>query len=103
MRIRWSATARTDARTILEFLRENRPTVASRVARDLERAAGSIAEFPLIGIELQGTSYRYLVVGNYRMYYRAEAEAEAEEEEDDVVTVVRIWDGRRGPSDFTLG
>ena len=97
MRIRWSATARTDARTILEFLRENRPTVASRVARDLERAAGSIAEFPLIGIELQGTSYRYLVVGNYRMYYRAEAE------EDDVVTVVRIWDGRRGPSDFTLG
>ena len=71
--IRWSADATRDLEEIAEYIAKDSPRYAKIVAGRLFESVDVLREFPQIGRiipELQSTSRRELVVGNFRILYR---------------------------------
>ena len=73
--VRWAYHARTDLLEALEYLAEQSPQAAASFLDEIERAAGSLSEFPERGAvvrELENPNLRQLIVGRYRLIYRVE-------------------------------
>jgi toxin ParE1/3/4 len=74
--VRWAYRARADLLEALEYLAEESPQAATGFLDEVERAAGSLSEFPERGAvvrELENPNLRQLVVGRYRLIYRVES------------------------------
>lgn len=92
MRLRYTPQARTDLREIQAYLTGElaNPQAAARTAKQLLQSCQRLKLYPQLGPALtekigRETNLRYLVSGNYLIFYRAEAP---------YVSVLRILDGR---------
>ena len=76
MRVVWSLGAQEDAREIVALLLEQSEAAARRVAQEFAIAAERLSDFPLLGMEADAASRRFLLVarGRYRLIYRVEGE-----------------------------
>jgi toxin ParE1/3/4 len=71
----WSGRARMRLLQIHDFVAEENPAAAVRVAQRLLARAESLAAFPRRGrlvVETPGVEIREVVEGNYRIVYRVE-------------------------------
>lgn len=91
-----TAEAKRDLQQIKKYISENlnNENSASKIVGNIIRSIRSLKEFPEIGAPLSArvtlkNDYRYLVCGNYNVFYLFE---------NQTVTVVRILNARR---DFT--
>ena len=88
-----SQEAINDLRQIREYISvdlDNEKS-AARIVGDIVKRIGQLKELPEIGAQLSSrvdvkTDYRYLVCGNYNVFYRIEL---------DTVKIVRILNARR--------
>ena len=72
-RLLWTELARDDLREILRFIRQDNPVAARNVIREIREKVERLAQFPLSGRavpELSDTSFREVIVENYRVIYR---------------------------------
>ncbi len=92
MRLRYTPQARTDLREIRAYIAETlaNPQAADRMAKRLLQSCQRLKPYPQLGPRLaekigRETGLRYLVSGNYLIFYRAEPGC---------ISVLRILDGR---------
>lgn len=92
-RIEVSNEARNDLRQIREYISVDLDSEksASKIVGSIIKRIGSLKDMPEIGASLSArvsikTDYRYLVCGNYNVFYRIEV---------DTVKIVRILNARR--------
>ena len=94
---RWTETALADLPAIHDYFAEERPAALPLLMRAFPAAMEQIELFPESGpftLRLRdGRTYRSILAGNYRIYYRVS---------EDVVLVVRVWDARRNPRSLEL-
>ena len=91
MRVRYSASARADLRTLLEYISNNNPSAARKLNKAIRKAAASLAQNARRGRLVDFGSVgklRRLIVPPYLPFYEYEIEGGA-------VTVVRIVHGAR--------
>ena len=88
-----SPQAKQDLHDIRSYITDElqNPTVAVNVITQITKKIRSLMDFPLIGTPLPAivdieTDYRFLVCGNYTVFYRYD---------DTIVYVVRVLYGRR--------
>ncbi len=88
-----TAEAKRDLQQIRKYISENlnNENSASKIVGNIIRSIRSLKEFPEIGAPLSArvalkNDYRYLVCGNYNVFYLFE---------NQTVTVVRILNARR--------
>lgn len=92
MKLRYTPAARTDLREIREYISEmlKSPIAADRIITGILESCSHLKEQPKMGAELsekigRETDLRYLICGKHIAFYRIEK---------DIVSVVRILDGR---------
>lgn len=92
MRLRYTRQAREDLRQIRAYFAAalQNPLAGERITARIVKSCGMLKEHPLLGLALsekiaRATDLRYLIQGNYLIFYRVSAE---------VVSVIRILDGR---------
>ena len=92
-KIRYSAEAIQDLEQIGDYIAEilKSPMVALNTVNKIQDTIDKLANFPLIGSPLSNvvnmtTDYRYIVCGNYLVFYRTKTE---------VVFIDRVLFGRR--------
>jgi toxin ParE1/3/4 len=83
--------AEEDIQEIIDFIFEDRPSAADNMFEKFQLAFSRLAKNPLIGRKardkrLSLLGYRYLVVGNYLIFYRVKS---------NVVYVYRVLHGAR--------
>lgn len=92
-RVRFTAPARAQFISALDYIRADRPQ-AARDFRDLvERSLLRLVDFPDSGRlipEFAELRFREIIVVPYRLFYRVE---------DDVVWVVAVWHGAQIPGE----
>lgn len=86
MRVRWRAEARADLFRILDFIREQSPSGARRIARRVLQRTAQLREFPHLGRPGREAPFRELVVAGtpYIIAYRVS---------DDEVEITNIFHG----------
>jgi len=91
----WSAEAFTDLETIYDFLAEQAPESAQKIAEKILSRTRQIETFPESGTEqiFQAKKYRYLVEGNYKIIYRIE---------DRCAYILTVFDTRYNPDKLKL-
>lgn len=92
MRLRYTRQAREDLRQIRAYFASalQNPLAGERITARIVKGCGMLKEHPLLGLALsekiaRATDLRYLIQGNYLIFYRVSAE---------VLSVIRILDGR---------
>lgn len=92
-KIRYSAAAMQDLEEIGDYIADTlkSPIAALNTVNKIQDAVDKLADFPFIGSLLSGvvkteTNYRFLVCGNYLVFYRAQT---------DSVYISRVLYGRR--------
>lgn len=92
-KIRYSAAAMQDLEEIGDYIADTlkSPIAALNTVNKIQDAVDKLADFPFIGSLLSGvvlteTNYRYLVCGNYLVFYCAQT---------DSVYISRVLYGRR--------
>ena len=94
MRVRWVRKALESLQTELEFIREENPAAASRMAREIFTAADRLGKFPAMGRAGRVPGTRELVVAGspYILPYRVRAGA---------VEILRVFHAaRKWPEQF---
>jgi addiction module RelE/StbE family toxin len=86
-----SPQALSDLQDIKEYIELENPDAAHNIVSKILKAMRSLADFPDIGSPLSSiidvhTEYRFLVSGNYLVFYRHEG---------DIAYVLRVLYGRR--------
>jgi len=94
-KIIWSLTADNDRRQIIEYWinRNKSNTYSLKLDTQLRELIKLVAETPEIGISTKLPSVRFVISGNYLIYYRIK---------QDCIEIARIWDSRRNPKSFKL-
>ena len=93
MKLRINPEVIEDIAEIKRYIREElcNPSAADRIARKIVSAYKELKNTPFIGTPLDSvlevkTDYRFLVCGNYLIFYKVK---------DDVISVYRVMNGRR--------
>jgi addiction module RelE/StbE family toxin len=93
VKVKYSPAAEQDLTEIGDYIADtlNSPIAALNTVDKIQDAVDNLVEFPLMGSPLYSrdgtaTDYRYLVSGNYLVFYRAKA---------DIAYIDRIIYGRR--------
>ena len=86
MQIEWTRQAISDLNEIEEYIEQDRPQAAERVATHLESCVEHLAEFPHLGKPAARAGTRNLIVPPYVISYRVLL---------DRLQILSIWDGRR--------
>lgn len=93
MKLRINPEVIEDLAEIKRYIREElcNPSAADRIARKIVSAYKELKNTPFIGTPLDSvlevkTDYRFLVCGNYLIFYKVK---------DDVISVYRVMNGRR--------
>jgi toxin ParE1/3/4 len=87
--VRWTPQAAADLEAIAEFMAADSPHYASLFVMDVLAAVDRVASFPHSGRvvpETRDRSLREVVVGNYRIIYRAKQE---------LVEILTVYRGAR--------
>ena len=88
--VAFSTRSRQDLQRLVEFIAKDDPSAAERFGLELIDQAESLANAPMMGIQLRerpGT--RFFPSGQYLIIYRADAAKET-------VRILRFWHGARG-------
>lgn len=92
MILRYSPEARDDLKQIKKYISDNLQNfiAAKHIVSEITKSCSHLKEHPRIGAELskktgRNTSLRYIVKGNYFVFYRIEK---------DSISVIRILNGR---------
>ncbi|MFQ5858118.1 MAG: type II toxin-antitoxin system RelE/ParE family toxin, partial [Anaerolineae bacterium] len=86
----WTEKARQNLREIVRYLRQHSPEAAERISKEITASTRRLETFPISGRivpELAETSFREVIVGDYRVIY--------EVTEDDTVEILTIVHSRR--------
>lgn len=89
----WSPNSLSDVHEIVSFIASDNVPAAIRVGQQLLEAIDRLTVFPKLGRPLRDVGrphLREVVVDNYRVIHRFD-------EKSNVVTIVRVWHGARGP------
>ena len=93
MKLRINPEVIEDIAEIKQYIREElcNPTAADRIAKRIVSAYKGLKTAPFIGAPLDSvlevkTDYRFLVCGNYLIFYKVK---------DDVISIYRVMNGRR--------
>lgn len=93
MKLRINPEVIEDIAEIKSYIRKElcNPSAADRIARKIVSAYKELKNTPFIGTPLDSvlevkTDYRFLVCGNYLIFYKVK---------DDVISVYRVMNGRR--------
>lgn len=93
MKLRINPEVVEDIAEIKRYIREElcNPTAADRIAKKIVSAYKGLKTAPFIGTPLDSilevkTDYRFLVCGNYLIFYKVK---------DDIISVYRVMNGRR--------
>ena len=93
MKLRINPEVIEDIAEIKRYIREElcNPTAADRIAKRIVSAYKGLKTAPFIGAPLDSvlevkTDYRFLVCGNYLIFYKVK---------DDVISIYRVMNGRR--------
>lgn len=93
MKLRINPEVIEDIAEIKRYIREElcSPSAADRIAKNIVSAYKELKNTPFIGTPLDSvlevkTDYRFLVCGNYLIFYKVK---------DDVISVYRVMNGRR--------
>jgi len=86
MQIDWTKQAIADLAEIEEYIAQDRPEAAKRVATHLWSSVEHLAEFPHLGKRGRRAETRNLIVPPYVISYRVLPER---------LEILSIWDGRR--------
>jgi plasmid stabilization system protein ParE len=95
----WSDTAENDLVSIIEYIARENPLQARKIFSELKKSAESLNAFPDRGrmvpeLQNQGiTLYRELIIGPWRLMYRAS---------EDSVYVLSVLDSRQNVEDILL-
>ena len=95
LKIKWSELALEDLEAIREYVSNDKPVAAERLAARLRRSVLRLVEQPQSGRpvpEFPGTALREVIVPPYRIVYEAEAER---------IVIYRVWHGRRALWEMT--
>jgi plasmid stabilization system protein ParE len=93
VRIRFTATARTEFLAAIEYIRKDKPGAAVQFRRKAEKALRRLNRFPDSGRklpELPDLPFREVVVTPYRFFYRVEQKT---------VWIVAVWHGAQQPDE----
>ncbi len=100
-RIDITSDARDDLKQIREYISIdlNNVKAASKIVGNIIKSIRRLKDFPEIGAPLSArvseeTDYRYLVCGNYNVFYRLESQT---------VKIVRVLNARRNFMDILFG
>lgn len=90
-KIRINPIVTTDLQEIKDYIAQDNPDAALRTVRSIISKIESLAEFPLMGAALAQkikvkSNYRYLVEGNYLIFYIYEG---------DMVSIQRVLHAKR--------
>lgn len=72
VRIVWTEKARQDLREIVHYLRQHSPEASERISKEITASTRRLEMFPSSGRivpELAETSFREVIVGDYRVIY----------------------------------
>lgn len=93
MKLRINPEVIEDIAEIKRYIREElcNPSAADRIAKKIVSAYKGLKTAPFIGTPLDSilevkTDYRFLVCGNYLIFYKVK---------DDIISVYRVMNGRR--------
>ena len=93
MRLQYTPQAIDDLKEIQSYIRHDlkNPQAAARISKRILDTCSILKDHPHAGTMLQSkidreTDFRYIISGNYLAFYRVD---------DDLVSVVRILDGRQ--------
>ena len=98
-RVEWTAVAREDLLSIVDYLADHGPDAAPSILARLEKKANSLKQSPTRGrvvpelARLQVREYRELILAPYRLLYRIESRR---------VLVLAVFDSRRNLEDILL-
>jgi addiction module RelE/StbE family toxin len=88
-KILWTGPALNDLKDIRDYVSQDDPTAAKRLAEKIRNGVLRLADHPLSGRvvpELSGLDYREVIVAPYRIVYAVKR---------DKVIIFRVWHGRR--------
>lgn len=89
MKVRYSPESIEDLQRVVEFVENNNPYAARRIANDLQEGVYKLKLFPSIGLPVSKApdpeKIRDLFIGQYTVRYLIT---------DDVIYVLRIWHGK---------
>ena len=96
-RVSLTEQADHDKEDAVAFLAAKNQAAAERLGLDLVDSIFRLADFPLQGMPIRGRpGYRRILHRPWHLnFYRVDAASQ-------IVEIVRIWDGRRNPSDLKL-
>ena len=72
--VEWTESASADLKQVYDFIARDSARYARATVEKITAAAKRLRRFPQLGevvLELSGLVYRQIVVGNYRVIYRA--------------------------------
>ena len=93
MRIRFTATAKTEFLAAIEYIRKDKPGAAVQFRRKAEKALRRLNRFPDSGRKLPefpDLPFREVVVPPYRFFYRVEQKT---------IWIVAVWHGAQQPDE----
>jgi toxin ParE1/3/4 len=72
--VRYLPAAEQDLTDILNYIRQDNPTVAYKLIQEIDKVISGFEEFPNMGVipkdlRLKGLNYRMLVIDNYLVFY----------------------------------
>ena len=88
-KIFWTGPALDDLRGIRDYVSQDDPAAAKRLAEKIRNGVLRLADHPLSGRvvpELSGLDYREVIIAPYRIVYAVKK---------DKVIILRVWHGRR--------
>jgi toxin ParE1/3/4 len=88
-RVVWSAVARDDLKAVVDYIKADSPGYARTFGWHIQQRVGQLQHFPESGRRVpedESGTYRELIVGNYRVVYRAD---------NGTVTIVTLIHGAR--------
>ena len=94
-RIRWSASAVADRIQILDYWyrRTGSKIYPRKLDMQFRDVLKLLLQFPDLGRRMEEREERFLVKGDYQIFYQ---------ERGEFIEILHIWDSRRDPEDFPL-
>jgi addiction module RelE/StbE family toxin len=89
MEIVWTEQAISDLAEIEDYIAQDKPQAAERVAAHLVSSVEHLAEFPHLGKPGRRPGTRNLIIPPYVISYRARV---------NLLEILSVWHGRRGMS-----
>ncbi|WP_434636176.1 type II toxin-antitoxin system RelE/ParE family toxin [Sulfurimonas sp. NW7] len=98
-KVQWTSNAKEDLLNIVEYMKENSPSIAKEIYQKIKTKANSSNFFPLRGrvvpeLQKEGiTMYRELIASPWRIMYKVDS---------DTIYIMAIFDSRQNVEELLL-